>query len=289
MKFLTLLNKPEYFYRPKLIIKKIWGQALTSGDKICTLSWGGRISIRPTENIGKSILNTQIYDLAVTEAIYRLCKEGDTVIDAGANIGYTSLLMLHRIGITGKLLAFEPHPYIFKKLESNIRLNNYKNHKLYNIGLSNQSGKAKLIIPNYFNENEGVSFIADDDSNNTESIEIDIKQLDEIIEGSQNIKLLKIDVEGHELKVLEGAKKLLSKQLIENVLFECNHENKIIVEFLESFGYMVYRLDKTFAKIKLSLPTSKNKNPSWEPINYLATHKAPEIKELFHRLGYLSL
>src|SRR5207249_9878145 len=83
-------------------------------------SWGVQMRADPTKMIGRSILTTGIYVIAVSEVLARLIRPGDTVIDAGANIGYMTLLAAVAAGPSGTVLSFEPHPELFGVLRDNI-------------------------------------------------------------------------------------------------------------------------------------------------------------------------
>jgi FkbM family methyltransferase len=60
-----------------------------------------------------------VKDLVVTEAIWRLVRPGDTVLDVGANVGYMSLVAAARMGLRGHVFAFEAHPQLFDELPRN--------------------------------------------------------------------------------------------------------------------------------------------------------------------------
>lgn len=278
------LNKPEYLFQPGLILKKLFK---TKSITLAKLPWGNSININPSENIGKAINDTSIYDLSVTEAITRICETGDSVLDVGANIGFTSLLMNFCVGKSGCVYSFEPHPHIFEKLKVNIALNNYSIKHLYKLALSSYKGEASLVIPEDFKTNEGICYVDKENKDGHHSIKIDLDTLDHIIPIDIKINLMKMDVEGHEIDVLKGASYFLKKQLILNILFEGNdNENKEVIDYLKSFGYTIYRLDKTILRLKLMTPGSKFKKPIWEPTNYLATLNPDQIKEKFQSLGY---
>src|SRR5947209_8761809 len=120
-----LINKPYYLFRPSQLLRRLirllrqrravgeWEQAI--------LPWGHRIRYRPAEMIGSSIARTGLYDLCVSETLYRLVGPADLAVDAGANIGHMTSLMADRVGLAGKVIAIEPHPELFAELENNVR------------------------------------------------------------------------------------------------------------------------------------------------------------------------
>ena len=75
--------------------------------------------VDPTRAIGRSIVTTGLFDLAVSELLARLIDPGDIVVDAGANVGYMTVLAATAAGRSGRVLAFEPHPELFAVLCQN--------------------------------------------------------------------------------------------------------------------------------------------------------------------------
>ena len=160
----------------------------------------------------------------VRKVFCTLIKDRMTVVDAGAFIGYYTLLASKRVGNKGKVLAFEPDPTNFKILSENIRINNIKNVKLFNKALGAEFKKL------YFNRYEH------DYVSRTEvgKLCIDVVPLEAI---EQNVDLIKIDVIGAELEVLKGMNSMLDKGKV-----------KIICEVYPSeekkLGYSVETLEK---------------------------------------------
>ena len=160
-------------------------------------------------------------------------KDG-SAIDIGANIGN------HSIFFSDYFLdvhSFEINPNTFQLLKFNTQ--NIRNIFCYNIGLSDKQEYC------YFKQNDlniGASRIVSDYAEN--SIRLNLESLDDHADKFQNIKLIKIDVEGHELKALKGTAKtlLLHKPM---VLFELIDSDFIdgvpeILTYLESFEYAFY-------------------------------------------------
>jgi hypothetical protein len=115
------------------------------------LPWGIKIRIFSGEAIGHAIWTTGLYDLSVTEMLWRLIDPGDIAIDVGANIGYMSSVMMQRVGPAGKVLSFEPHPELYQRLADNVKLWKEffpKTHiQVEELALSDYSGGGFLIFP----------------------------------------------------------------------------------------------------------------------------------------------
>jgi FkbM family methyltransferase len=184
---------------------------LTKGLVICPTLFGIKISVDP---IGGRGLENDIYYFGTYEhgtlSILKknLC-EGDIFFDIGANIGWISCVVSGFVGKSGKVYAFEPHPRIYEIFKNNIKINNINNIFTYNIALGSKIYKTKIYdIPNM---NRGSASLISPTGIKKDGFKINVTTIDSLIENGQIPipKLIKIDVEGFELKVLKGAKKLL--------------------------------------------------------------------------------
>lgn len=151
-----------------------------------------------------------VYEPSTTILIERLIRPGMVVVDVGANIGYFSLLAAHKVGSQGKVYAFEPHPDNYALLVKNIQANNYTNIVALQKAVSNTSGTLRLFGSS---TNHGRHSIASSNVLNlANEAEVEGITLDEYVQQvvkSQQIDLLKIDVEGAEQMVIEGGRKIL--------------------------------------------------------------------------------
>ena len=135
----------------------------------------------------------------------KLCAESQTILDIGANTGVYAVVA-NCVNPNAKILAFEPIKNIFKKLEYNNQLNNSA-IKCYEAGLSNYTGTAK-IYPMDLDHVYSVTVNKNlaDESVKVFEQEINVLTLQKVIEDNQltKIDLIKLDVETHEVEVLEG-------------------------------------------------------------------------------------
>jgi FkbM family methyltransferase len=146
-----------------------------------------------------------------------LIPENTAVLDIGANIGIMTIHLARSIkGVT--VYSFEPMPNnvtAFKRIVNYFKL---KNVKLFEIALGNTEGKAEMVMPVISNVRmQGLSHVIHDsiaDNNEGERFKVPLKMLDkidELINVSQRISAIKIDVENFEFFVLDGAKNLITK------------------------------------------------------------------------------
>jgi FkbM family methyltransferase len=175
------------------------------------------------------------------EFLHSYLKSGDLYIDIGANVGVTVIPAAKSVGEQGRVIAFEPHPSICSYLKENIDLNNLENVVVHNCALGNQRGYI-----NFTNK-------LNDEGNQVESVEsssgikVPIALLDDIGNELDNIALLKLDVEGYEKYVIEGAKTTIEK--VNCIYFEVSEENfsnfgyssSDILIALEQFGFSLFK------------------------------------------------
>ncbi|MFB2773253.1 FkbM family methyltransferase [Pelatocladus sp. BLCC-F211] len=133
-------------------------------------------------------------------------KKEDTVVDVGANMGFTTTMFSSIVGERGKVFCFEPSKYIYEKLIKTIKLNNLSQAIPFNFGCGEQSCKLKLNKVN--NSSGNSSLLKESSTSNTEIVEI--VPLDNVEKlNKYGINFLKIDTEGFEPYVLLGAEKLI--------------------------------------------------------------------------------
>lgn len=243
-----------------------------------------------------------VYDLGLTEVIWRLVEPGDVVIDAGANIGYVTSLMAARVGQDGQVYSFEPHPEIFDDLLENQNRwresNRWEHVHVRQVALSNRTGEGSLSLPEGFGENRGTATLLNERrgagefgvDRATQTCTVRLEKLDDLFRDDEKIKLIKVDVEGHELEVLEGASALIGKGVRDIVFEEHRGYPSDVTCFLESHAYSVFRISKAFRGPRLEDPTEvKTPDVPWEPPNYLATKDPQRAISLVNKNGWASL
>jgi len=165
-----------------------------------------KINCDPTTWIGAKIIYTGNYEASLKKIFRSLIKDGDHVLDIGANIGFHTLYFAELVGSTGTVTAFEPVPKNYNELSTNIEINGVQSIIAKNIALG--------II------NETITIRADDNSNNPGAynlfdkegnVTIECRIGDEVVVDNEKIDFIKIDVEGYEAFVINGLQKTISK------------------------------------------------------------------------------
>lgn len=146
-----------------------------------------------------------------TNFLKTIIHEGMIVVDIGANIGYFSLLLSNLIGSTGKVFSFEPNPRSFNFLKKNTEQNKIKNIKIFQNAVGNKDRMTKLFLSKInFGDNRISPTLIEDTDAEREIIDVKMVTLDNILQN-ETIDFLKVDSQGAEMKILEGAKKTLEK------------------------------------------------------------------------------
>tara|TARA_B000000437_G_C11632859_1_gene300272 strand:- start:7 stop:762 length:756 start_codon:yes stop_codon:yes gene_type:complete len=186
--------------------------------------------------------------------VKKFIKSGTDSIDVGVYRGVYSYEMSK---YSEKVHSFEPNPIIFKYINKNLK-KFIKNIHLYNFALSNQNKTINLKIPiRNSNSNKeifeeyyemGKATIHNENNfENYENFEIQTKKIDEL-NFDNKISFIKIDVEGHELEVIEGAKNTIKRDKpVLLVEIEKQYTKKEVAEsinFINSLGYKSYFFNK---------------------------------------------
>jgi FkbM family methyltransferase len=120
LKVLRFIERPEYFFRPSQIWRRLRKNSLFAGQAV-QLAWGLPMELDIRSHVGVDILNLGVYDRVVPEAIYRLSDPGEVALDIGANIGQNASIMALTLGPQGRVVAFEPGPESWNLLTRNVQ------------------------------------------------------------------------------------------------------------------------------------------------------------------------
>ena len=165
------------------------------------------------------LLEWGFYEKYETALFKRLVKKGMAVVDIGANVGYYTLLAARLVGDEGKVFAFEPDLYNYNLLCKNIEVNRYRNVIPVQKAVSSKSGETKLFLDK---SNLGGHSLSEANVDKSASITVEVTSLDDYFKNTDcKIDVIKMDVQGSEMDVLEGMTNTINQ----------NDNLKIITEF----------------------------------------------------------
>ena len=152
----------------------------------------------------------------VVKLLERYLSTGSTMMDVGANLGFVSLNAARIVGPSGHVVSVDPQKRILERLSENIALNGVKNISVIPTALSAEEGEAVFNAAT----DAGLSRLDNRSQNNfgmdvKEKYQVKKVTLDSVIDDQfdgQAPDLIKIDVEGHEYQVLQGASRTLGQQ-----------------------------------------------------------------------------
>ncbi|MFO0850420.1 MAG: FkbM family methyltransferase [Gemmataceae bacterium] len=276
------LWKPWFVYRPGQLVRRavvgLWPPP--PGYVPIRTCWGGRIVADPARAIGRSLLTTGLYDLAVSEALARLIAPGDTVVDAGANVGYMTVLAGAVAGPGGSVLAFEPHPELhavgLRTLAASGRLLTGVTVEYHQAALGERPGTAGLHVPTEYAANDGVATLGPAGGAGGHAVSVRVTTLDEAI-GERPVGVLKLDVEGHEAAVLRGAARALAAGRVRHVVFEAHApDGGEAGRVLHGAGYCLFALGWSMRGLVVRESEASGPAGGYDPPSFLATREPDE-------------
>lgn len=206
-----------------------------------------------SKSMGAAFYWMGFHELNESRFLHSFLKPGMTLIDIGANQGEFALFAAKRL-TSGEVLAFEPMNVFYELLTENITLNNFTNVKAFHFGLSDVEKRVPIYLGSAgAGEHEGLGTIFQSEQRNRLVQEIEIKIFDDFIakKSLASIDFIKIDVEGAELMVLNGARKSIEKfrppvmiEMNEDTFRSAGYSSKEIREYFKSLHYSMYQIRK---------------------------------------------
>jgi FkbM family methyltransferase len=276
--------KPWYVYRPQQLLRRATTFFESPGSEYVPLdaAWGITMLASPIEHLGLCLRTTGIYDLGVSEVLFRLIRPGDIVVDAGANLGYMTLLGAVACGPGGRVMAFEPNPNLFSMLKKNVEMARGRIAiapiDLREVALGSRSEQATLVLPDPSAHNNGLAYIPRNGhvAAGDRCVSVPVETLDDVMAG-KSVGVLKIDVEGYEFPLLQGAARALKEHRVRHIVFE-DHEGAAsdAADFLRLAGYKLFTIGWSITRPVLAESLGRHSAATYyEAPSYLATI-APE-------------
>ncbi len=181
-----------------------------------------------------------------TRAIASTVKEGMTVIDIGAHIGYYTLLFAKCVGASGHVFSFEPLPGNFELLRKNVQLNHLTQVQTLNQAVFSCAGEITLSVPDD-QPNSGDGSVCLDKG--VQQFRVNAVSLDAFCEEFLiRPDILKMDVEGAEYEVLRGGKVIINK-IRPKLFIELHHFDGYLAahpvpDLLSGWGYHIHWIER---------------------------------------------
>lgn len=208
-----------------------------------------KMSISTKEFIGWNLFFFGFYESDVNGVLRKYIKNGDIVVEAGANNGSETILLSYLVGSNGQVFAFEPIPKICEILRKNIELNNFQDRvEIEEIALGkNIDARTGFYLMPDDAPNQGMSskYKFAEAGN---KIIVNETTLDSFAEkkGINKIDFIKMDIQGSELDLILGAEKTIKKfkpvillEIDRNSIKNTNYSVKEIWNILTDLGYII--------------------------------------------------
>jgi FkbM family methyltransferase len=229
--------------------------------------------------VGQAVIRYGEYSQQEFALLEYLCGPGDIVVEAGANIGAHTLGLARHVGPDGRVVAVEPQPVVFQTLCGNMAINSVTNVDCLNLALSDTPGHVTVPPIDYGGRGNfgGVSMqegAAGAPDESTAGYQVEARRLDDVF-AYPSLKLLKIDVEGMEAQVLNGAAATIEAHrpilYLENDRIE---RSKALIELLFGLDYgLWWHLPPLFNEDNFN-GVAENDYASIVSVNMLGVHKS---------------
>lgn len=196
-----------------------------------------------------------VHEPTETRLVRDTVKPGDIVLDIGANIGYYTLILAELVGEHGRVFAFEPDPSNFALLKRNVEENGYSNVVLEQKAVSHKTGTIRLhLSPNHMADHRTY-----DSGDGRAWVDLQSVRLDDYFNDYEGrIDFIKMDVQGAEAGIIEGAHTLLLRNKDVRLIMEydtallraAGADPQSPLRFLHELGFAFYEIDELHATIE---------------------------------------
>jgi FkbM family methyltransferase len=216
------------------------GSRLVPGAIVYDWINGSRFLVRTGEKGLTVNIYTGLYEFPDMGFLLHFLRAEDLFVDIGANVGSYSILACSAVGARG--VAFEPVPSTYKRLVENIRLNHLDERvKCINKGVGAQQGTITFT-----SDSDTTNHVLAPGEQSSNKVTVEVTSLDTVLQG-ECPSLIKIDVEGFETPVLDGAQETLENPTLDAVIMELNgsgsrygFEETKILDMMINKGFRTY-------------------------------------------------
>jgi FkbM family methyltransferase len=220
--------------------------------------------------IGRSLDLYGEFSEGEVELFRQIVQPGQLVVEVGANIGTHTVFLAQQVGAAGMVLAFEPQRILFQVLCANLALNSIPNVRCLQQAVGAAAGTIAVPWIDYMSENNfGALSLCDGQVGEP----VDLVTLDSF--NLPACSLLKIDVEGMELDVLQGAVNLIER--LKPILYvENNNPEKsaALIQYIDALGYNMHWHWPFYYSPNNFFGNTTNAFPDFISVNMFCVHKS---------------
>lgn len=219
----------------------------------------GSFMVLPNDSLGKELIVKGDFEPHFSQVIRNIIKTGNTCIDAGANLGYHTVGMARLVGKNGHVISFEPLRIIYQQLCGNVFINDLRNVTCLNNALGNSNDMVCMNFVDVDSENVNIGGTTIGYGGDV----VEIIKLDDL--HLTDVTFMKIDVQGSEVRLLQGAHKTINKFRpimfieVENIwLNQFGTSSEELLNILLSMNYMLVRINTNYPCDHIAIPKEKN-------------------------------
>lgn len=257
-KFLWLTSSPGFKKRPLHVLRQCiaWEIVSRRGGAISIpYDSGFRVTLKPGEGASRLAFYFGHTEPALFELYEQFIKPGQVVVDAGANIGLHTLVFSRLVGPKGRVYAFEPDAINFARLEEHLAQNRIQNVIAADCALGESQTQAVLVRDPSDSSRSYLSSVVGAAGSASAVRVVSLDQF-AVRKSLERIDFLKVDVEGHELPLLQGAHDLMRRGVIKTMQLEFEPGNLRssgatdwdILDLLNESGYQRCRWSKSLQR-----------------------------------------
>lgn len=258
-------------------LNQIQQHSYTSGARVAVHSDPGTVLLKTPVGhvlcadsdhaVLECLLDTGDLERGTRLLIERLLAPGDVFVDVGTHLGLLSLAAAQTMKGRGEIFCFEPFPQTRALMEKSIWINGFSDMvRVTAAAVSNRNGNVSLFLGK-ISGHHSIFPLDSSDKTAVSQIEVPTVTLDSSLPTGQQVTLLKIDAEGAELDIVEGANLLLQNNPHIALIVECgpshlkrtNHTLEVWLSVFEKLGYVYRSIDiNTGILYKVSLAELAN-------------------------------
>lgn len=223
--------------------------------QIVRLRNGTSLLVFTNEHVGRVLMYMGDFDPRITYLLRTLLGPGDKVLDIGANVGWFTMNAAELVGRDGQVHSFEPQPRLAAALRASVVLNDFSQVKVHDYALSDRDTEMTLHVQD---GNLGMASLSAPAHGSFTTQTVPVRNAANALGELQlgRLRLMKLDVEGHEAVVLNACKSLFDDTPPEIVMFESNGEGGPLVErdtlqFLFARNYRIFGFERSHRHVKL--------------------------------------
>jgi FkbM family methyltransferase len=207
---------------------------------------GGDLLAPLDDYVGRAAYFTGDLDAKLTAICRRFVRPGDVALDIGANLGVITLLLSRLVGPSGRVHAFEPQPRMVELLRRSLERNERRNVMVHDVALGARDAEMALTL---CEGNAGAASLVR--SVGAKTLRVPVRTLPAYLVAEKRVRFVKIDVEGYELEVLEGARPWIEVSPPDVILFESNDDDDRVFRMLGEMRYRLYALERKLTRLRL--------------------------------------